>query len=237
MDYLWEGRAQPTRGPKRTLSLERIADTGIAVADAEGLVAVTMQRVAADLGFTKMSLYRYLAGKAELVALMVERAVGEPPAIGTTDWRAALKEWAHHLLAAYLRHPWALEALLGPRPLGPNELGWLERALSVLPATGLTGSERLDAVGVLAGHVRAITQQSVVSRQPELDLTAAIGEQLRRHGDRFPTLVATMAAAATDGGHDQAFEFGLDRILDGLNNLITQRTGSPKRGRAPRRPQ
>ncbi|HEY2674344.1 MAG TPA: TetR/AcrR family transcriptional regulator [Rugosimonospora sp.] len=226
MDFLWEGRAQPTRGPKPTLSIERIADTGIAVADAEGLAAVTMQRLAADLGFTKMSLYRYVTGKAELVALMVERAIGEPPASGTTDWRAALKQWAHQLLAAYLRHPWALEAILGPRPIGPNELGWMERAVGILPPTGLTGSERLDAIAVLAGHIRSIAQQSMASPRPEGDFTAMVGEQLRRHGDRFPALVATMAAAAADGGHDQAFEFGLDRILDGLDILIAGRLRS-----------
>ena len=224
-DLLWDGRARPTRGPKPTLSLERIADTAITIADNEGLGAVAMQRVAADLGFTKMSLYRYVPAKAELVALMVERAIGEPPAIDTTDWRTGLTEWAHQLLAAYLRHPWALEAILGPRPLGPNELGWLECALSTLPGTGLTGSERLDAIAVLAGHVRSIAQQAMVSRQPEGDITATIGQQLRRHGDRFPALVATMTAAAADGGQDQAFTFGLDRILDGLAMLIAKRGG------------
>jgi AcrR family transcriptional regulator len=224
-DFLWEGRAQPTRGPKPTLSRERIADTAIAIADVEGLGAVAMQRVAADLGFTKMSLYRYVPGKAELVALMVERAIGEPPSIDTTDWRAGLKEWACHLLAAYLRHPWAIEAILGPRPLGPNELGWLECAVNILSGTGLIGSERLDAIAVLAGHVRSIAQQALVSRQPEGDIAATIGEQLRRHGDRFPALVATMTAAAADGGQDQAFEFGLYRILDGLGILIAQRGG------------
>ncbi|WP_320068552.1 TetR/AcrR family transcriptional regulator [Micromonospora sp. RTGN7] len=223
IDFLWNGRARPTRGPKPTLSLERIADAGIAIADAEGLDAVAMQRVAADLGFTKMALYRYVAGKAELVALMVERAIGEPSATDTTDWRTALKEWAHQLLAAHLRHTWTLEATLGPRPIGPNELGWMEHALSILPTTGLTGSERLDTIAVLAGQVRAIAQQAMVSRHPEGDITAKISDQLRRHSDRFPALVATMAAAATDGEHDQAFEFGLDRILDGLDTLITQR--------------
>ncbi|MFI1191814.1 TetR/AcrR family transcriptional regulator [Micromonospora sp. NPDC020750] len=224
-DFLWEGRAQPTRGPKPALSLEHIADAGIAIADAEGLAAVTMQRVAADRGFTKMSLYRYVAGKGELVALMVERAIGVPPAIDPADWRAALKQWAHHLLDAYVRHPWTVEAILGPRAVGPNELGWMECAAGILPSTGLTGSERLDAIGVLAGHVRAIAQQAMVGRQPEADLTAEIAEQLRRHGDRFPALVATMAAAAADGGHDQAFEFGLDRILDGLDLLVDRRGG------------
>jgi AcrR family transcriptional regulator len=228
MDFLWEGRAQPSRGPKGTLSLERIADAGIAIADAEGLGAVTMLRVATDLGFTKMSLYRYVAGKAALVALMVERGIGEPPAIATTDWRSAAKEWAHQLLAAYLRHPWALEATLGPRPLGPNELGWMDRAVSIMPPTGLTGSERLDAIAVLAGHVRSIAQQGIVHPQPEADFTAMLGEQLRRHGDRFPALVAAMATAAADSGHDQAFDFGLERIVSGLEVLIAERLRPPR---------
>src|SRR5215218_3749291 len=106
VEFLWGARAQPTRGPKPTLSLDRITDTAIAIADAEGLAAVSMQRVAAELGFTKMSLYRYVPGKAELVALMVERAIGDPPTIDTADWRAGLKDWSHQLLAGYLRHPW-----------------------------------------------------------------------------------------------------------------------------------
>ena len=103
VDFLWGEPARPTRGPKPSMSLTRIADAAIAIADAEGLAAVSMQRVAADLGFTKMSLYRYLPGKAELVALMVERALGEPPARTGQDWRDALADWARLLLDGY--HP------------------------------------------------------------------------------------------------------------------------------------
>jgi AcrR family transcriptional regulator len=226
IDFLWGDRAQPTRGPKPALSLERITDTAIAIADGEGLAAVSMQRVAADLGFTKMSLYRYLPGKAELVALMLERAIGEPPAIDTRAWRTGLKEWSHRLLAAYLPHPWALEATVGPRPLGPRELGWMECAAAILAQTGLTGSERLDTIAVLAGHVRMIAQQTGVNRQPEAQFIATITELLRDRGNRFPALAATMTAAAADGPQEQAFDFGLDRILDGLHVLITQRRRS-----------
>src|ERR1700742_4126867 len=98
-DFLWHDRAKPTRGPKPALTLEQIADAAIAIADAEGLAAVSMQRVAADLGYTKMSLYRYLPGKAELVSLMLERGVGEPPALTAGGWREALTEWSRLLLA------------------------------------------------------------------------------------------------------------------------------------------
>ena len=178
-DFLWGGRAEPTRGPKPALSLARIADAAIAVADADGLAAVSMQRVAADLGFTKMSLYRYLP------------------------------------------HPWALAATVGHRPVGPNELGWLECAVALLAGTGLTGGEQLDTVAVLAGQVRMIAQQAAASRAPAAEFGTAIADVLVRHGERFPALVATMADAA--GGRDAAFDFGLDRILAGLRALIDER--------------
>jgi AcrR family transcriptional regulator len=222
-EFLWRRRTRPTRGPKPALSLERIADTAIGIADAEGLAAVSMQRVATELGFTKMSLYRYLPGKAELVALMVERAIGEPPEVGTGDWRAGLQEWAQRLLAAYLPHPWVLQATVGPRPIGPNELGWMERAVGAMADTGLTGAERLDAIAVLAGHARTIAEQAAATDRPEAQLAAHITELLREHGDRFPALAATMTSAATEGPQEQAFTFGLDRILDGLQLLIAQR--------------
>lgn len=137
-DFLWTDRPQPTRGPKPALTPQRVADTGIALAVAEGLGALSMQRIAAELGFTKMSLYRYVPGKAELVALMVERAIGAPPAVAPADWRAGLGAWASGMLDRFLAHPWALEATLGPRPIGPNELAWMEAAVSVLVGTGLT---------------------------------------------------------------------------------------------------
>ncbi|GID92700.1 TetR/AcrR family transcriptional regulator C-terminal domain-containing protein [Amorphoplanes digitatis] len=225
VEFLWGDRAAPTRGPKPALSLAAIADAAIAVADAEGLAAVSMQRVAGELGFTKMSLYRYLPGKAELVALMVERAIGEPPELRASGWREALAEWSELLYEAFLRHPWTMGATVGSRPLGPRELGWMECALARLGRDcGLTGAERLDAVAVLAGHARMLAQQAD-ARMNEAEMTAAMGEVMRQHGDRFPYLTAAMTETATGGGQNLAFAFGLDRILDGLESLIDRRTG------------
>ncbi|WP_432758609.1 TetR/AcrR family transcriptional regulator [Streptomyces lydicamycinicus] len=85
VELLWGGRERPSRGPKPALSLERITRTAIALADTGGLGAVSMQRVAAELDFTKMSLYRYVPGKSELVALMIDRAMGEPPSAPSPD--------------------------------------------------------------------------------------------------------------------------------------------------------
>ena len=224
VEFLWDGRAQPTRGPKPALTLEGITDVAIAVADAEGLAAVSMQRVAAELGKTKMSLYRYLPGKAELVALMIERAIGEPPELSAGSWRAALTQWSEQLFAAYLRHPWSVDATVGRRPLGPRELGWMECALAALGSgSGLTGAERLDAIAVLAGHARMLAQQSA-ARLDESGMNAAMSEVVTRHGARFPQLTAAMRETAVEGGQNQAFTFGLDRILDGLAALIDRRS-------------
>jgi len=224
VEFLWGERAQPTRGPKPALTLAGIAEAAVTVADAEGLAAVSMQRVAAELGKTKMSLYRYLPGKAELVALMIEQAIGEPPVLRAGPWRAALTEWSERLFAAYLRHPWSVDATVGRRPLGPHELGWMECALAALgPGAGLTGAERLDAIAVLAGHARMLAQQSA-ARLDEHAMNAAMNEVVMLHGERFPHLTAAMRETAVSGGQNQAFTFGLDRILDGIEALIDRRT-------------
>ncbi|MEU6926000.1 TetR/AcrR family transcriptional regulator [Streptomyces sp. NPDC046631] len=226
---LWGPHPKPKRGPKPALSLNRIAQAGIEIADAEGLAAVSMQRVAGLLGVTKMALYRYVPGKAELVAVMVDTAIGgaPPPNEPRRDWREQLGDWARHLSTVFHRHPWLLDATVGPRVIGPKELAWMEQALAALDNTGLTGAERMDAVVLLTGHVRGIALQARAAGpegSPEAQLAATLGELMRAHGERYPALTAALASAAESGGQDEALEFGLHRILDGLGLLITQRT-------------
>ncbi|KUL35436.1 TetR family transcriptional regulator [Streptomyces sp. NRRL F-4489] len=230
---LWGTRAKPARGPRPTLDLDRIARAGIELADAEGLAEVSMQRVAAQLGVTKMALYRYVPGKAELVALMVDAAIGPcPEGEGRRgDWREQLEEWARGLADVFGRHPWVLEVTVGPRVMGPGELSWMERAVAALDGTGLTGAERMDAAVLLVSHVRGITQQARAASgaeggaegNAEEQLGAVLGELMREHGARFPALSQALASVAASGGQDQAWEFGLHRILDGLAALIDER--------------
>ncbi|GGQ48154.1 TetR/AcrR family transcriptional regulator [Couchioplanes azureus] len=222
MELLWGGRARPSRGPRPTLDLAGLAEAGVALADAEGLAAVSMQRVAAALGVTKMALYRYVPGKAELVALMLERAIGAPPRLDPGDWRTGLARWSRALLDAYLRHPWVLDATVGPRPLGPHELTWMEAGLRLLAGTGLRGAERLDTLAALAAQARSIADQARAGADPEAQLTSVIATVLREHGERFPALAAAVAES-TDDEREQAFEFGLERILDGLAALMHRR--------------
>ncbi|BCJ41776.1 TetR family transcriptional regulator [Actinoplanes ianthinogenes] len=212
-DFLWQERAGGKRGPKPALTLEAIADVAIAVADAEGLDAVTMQRVAADLGYTKMALYRYLPGKTELVAVMLERVMGAAPTLPEAGWRDALITWTKCLLSVFLRHSWALVASTGKRPIGPHELDWMEAALARMPA-GLTGAERMDTVAILAAQVRALAMQP-----DESGMITALTE----HAARFPAVTAAIADMTAHGGQDQALSFGLERILDGLEALLAKR--------------
>jgi AcrR family transcriptional regulator len=222
LDFLWGSPSPGKRGPKAALSLDQIADAAIAIADAEGLAAVSMQRVAASLGFTKMSLYRYLPGKAEMVALMVERALPPAPALPSGDLRAALDSWARGLLGGFIQHPWTLAATVGPRLIGPNELSWMESALRALAGTPLTGGERMDVMVVLVGHARMLAEQAN-SRLSESELSGAMAAVLAVRGDEFPQLAAAVASAAAGEGQDQAFDFGLSRILDGVEALIRSR--------------
>jgi AcrR family transcriptional regulator len=226
-ELLWGPRQPPSRGPKRAMSLEGIAQAAIRLADAEGLDAVSMQRVAGELSFTKMSLYRYVPGKAELVAVMTDLAIGEPPTLDPDlSWRAALATWALQLYDGFVQHPWLLTSTVGRRLLGPNELGWMDRGVQALRVTGLNGGEQLDSVLVVTGHVRTIAQQAVSmpggsEGTDEHLVTSAIIEVLATHADKFPGLAAAMATAG--GSQNQGLEFGLNRILDGLEVLISQR--------------
>src|SRR5437879_9617565 len=160
IDLLWSPAPTPRRGPKPGLTLTEIAQAGSAIADADTLTAVTMQRVAEALGVTKMALSRYVPGKAEPVALMTDVAIGEPTPLGTTGWRTELDAWAHAMIDRFVRHPWTQETTTGIRAMGPNEIRWLEHALAALDGTGLTGAEKLDVAATLAGHARAIAQQA-----------------------------------------------------------------------------
>lgn len=233
---LWGPPAQPARGPKRGLTLEGIAEAGVALADAEGLAGVSMQGVAGRLSVTKMALYRYVPGKAELVALMVESAMPDPSVwdgrAAGEGWRERLGAWARALLDGFRAHPWLLEATVGARVMGPGEVGWMEHALAALDGCGLTGSEAIDSVVLLSGHVRGIAEQeratgagsgATTGEGPDAQLTSALGEVMRVHGERYPALGAALGSVAERGGQDQALDFGLERILDGLGLLISGR--------------
>jgi AcrR family transcriptional regulator len=222
-DLLWELGDQGRVGTRPALTVPRIAAAGIALADAAGMASVSMQQVAGMLDVTKMALYRHVTNKAELVAVMIEIAVGPPPDLSTVPggWRPKLTEWARLMRETWQQHPWLPAVTVGERSMGPREIGWTESAVAALDGTGLTGAERMDAVFLVSGHIRNTRSASTAGTQP-WNRDRSLRSQIAAHADLFPALVAATDDAA-DATPDSSWRFGLDRIFDGLELLITRR--------------
>lgn len=229
IELAWGRRGRPAKGPKPGLSLERIVDAGVRVAEAEGLAAVSMPRVAKELGAAPMSLYRHVGAKDELLALMLDAACGRPPEPEPGDgWRAGLTRWAWALLGVWRRHPWALRVEVPGLPSTPNQIAWLEAGLACLRGTGLEPRAKLSVLLLVMGVVRndaAMSVQFAVATPDERKKTVAdygrvLGSLLDE--DRFPELSALLAAGvlADDDPPDDEFAFGLDRVLDGVAALV-----------------
>jgi AcrR family transcriptional regulator len=190
---LWRERDHPSRGPKPTLSADQIARAAIGVADAEGLAAVSMQRIARAVHVTTMALYRYFSSKAELIDLMIDTAGGPAPDLDAVSkgWRSRLEEWTRRCSSVYRDHPWFLQAATARRRImGPNELEWLDAALGVLCDTGLPARQQHEAFLVLIGHVRSNAEFMAGRDQgPSAEQWVSVmAELLGKHRDRYPAL-------------------------------------------------
>jgi AcrR family transcriptional regulator len=237
IELAWGLRDAGTRGPKRGLTLERIVAAGIKVALTDGLAALSMARIAAELGVGTMSLYRYVAAKDELLALMVDQALGAPPpGAPGEDWRAGLRRWAVGLRAAYGRHPWSLRVPISGPPLGPNNVAWLDNALGALAGTALSEQDKLSTVLLLSGFVRndaTLIADFAAAAAGEPVMPPGYGEVLARLIDpeQLPSLHRAIVSGSLDDEDDidAEFEFGLARILDGIASLVaSQRKRKPR---------
>ncbi|ETA71106.1 TetR/AcrR family transcriptional regulator C-terminal domain-containing protein [Actinospica robiniae] len=208
--------------------MEQIADAATAIADHDGLDAVTMQVVAERLGAAKMALYRYLPGRAELEAVMLDRALGAPDTFGDGEWASALTRWATALYERASQRPWTVELIQRPHLPGPNELGWYEAGLAALQELNLDGREKLDVLAMLAGHVVSIVRQQAAGPAPEEDLAKALAPVLMRNAHAFPLTVAAFSQPS-GSEHDDALHFGLARMVAGIEALATARAHPQRR--------
>ena len=222
----WGLRARATRGRPAALSLERIVEAAVGVAGAEGLDAVSMARVAKALGSAPMSLYRHVGAKDELLALMVDHAVGTPPpAPAGEGWREGLERWAWGYHDVLRRHPWVLQVPLASPPVTPNMTAWLEDGLRSLGRTGLTEPQKLSVMLLLSGYVRNEASVSAdIGAGTAGEIMPSWGARLRQvtTPEAFPALHAALAseAFAHDDEPDEEFVFGLERVLDGVAALV-----------------
>jgi AcrR family transcriptional regulator len=222
LELLWGTREPPSRGPKPALSVEQIVQAAIELADAEGLEAVSMRRLAEALGAGTMSLYRYVPGKAELVDVMLDtvfREVGPPPE--GAGWRAALEHYACAIWSSYRRHPWSAPAETRP-VLGPGSLDRYEGMLRAVAATGLAPGDVVNATELVGHYVAGAARRAAEDQGDDEEWWAAREPFWERYFDvdRYPTITALYEAGAFEARAD-AFEFGLQRVLDGIEAYLS----------------
>ncbi|MBD5786546.1 TetR/AcrR family transcriptional regulator C-terminal domain-containing protein [Cellulosimicrobium terreum] len=238
----WGVAERPERAPKRELSIERIVEAAIDIADADGLGAVSMAKVAQRLGFTTMSLYRYVTSKDDLLLLMQEAAldVEYPPAHEPPDWRAELREWAQFTMAVFASHPWFLDIPITGAPLTPNNLRGADRGLRALRSTPLDEEEMMSVILLVSGYARNAARL-------QTDLARAGGDRIDEavlgggHDDvllglvdevRFPYLRPLVESGSYAGeGQIDDTAWGLERVLDGMAVYVDARAaGAPGAG-------
>ena len=239
LELLWRRRPQPSRGPKPALTVEGIVEAALRIADAEGIGGMSMRRVADELGAGAMTLYRYFPGKAELLDVMLDTVYGELPRREVDgDWRAKLDEVARENRELYLRHPWMLQVAISRPPLGPNVMAKYEYELAAIEGIGLTDIEMDDTIALVNGYVHGAVRTAVEARQviqrsgmTDKEWWLAHVPHLDQIGDtknyplasRVGTAVGNEFDAPYDSDH--AFEYGLERLLDGVSALVAKRSG------------
>jgi AcrR family transcriptional regulator len=240
LDLLWDRRPRGRRGPKPGLSTDAIVEAAMGVADADGLEAVSMARVAGELGFTTMSLYRYVSSKDELLQLMWNASAQgvESLVLEGDDWRSRLRMWALVQRAMLDRHPWITQMPMAAPPFGPNSLTFVERGLESLAGTGLADPDKLRIIGLLSSYTlsearmahdadRARAEGQAKATGPDPGVAWTFESLLRElvDAERFPLLHAIAWTDQADGDASEseeweAFLWGMDRILDGVQTLI-----------------
>ena len=233
---LWRSAEEPS--PRSGLTVDRIVDAAIAIADADGLPALSMRRVAERLGVGAMSLYTYVPGKDELVILMVDRVYAELSTEHREDasWRERLEAIARERWTLYRRHPWLIDVPLTRPTVGPHAMDRYEHELRAVEGLGLDDLEMNAVIELISGHVEGMAGRAV---------------EIRRDAERsgvsddewwysvLPVLSTVMAdrhypvsarVGSTIGAPHQpteyGFEFGLTRILDGVESLVRSRGGA-----------
>jgi AcrR family transcriptional regulator len=227
MRLLWSDAGPARRGPKPKLTVVKIAEAGITVADGEGLEAVSMQRVAAELGFTTMSIYTYIPSKEHLLEVMIDVATGEPPVLAGHDWRERVESWVLAVQRLFAARPWMLRIPVRTPPMGPRQLAWFDRLLGAMNQSGLGTGEALEVSMYLLAACRE-TARIYNDQDPALSMDGYGAAMLSAlTPERFPALhdAASQGAFREDRLSAPSLHgFGLRRLLDGVSDHVAKRT-------------
>jgi AcrR family transcriptional regulator len=245
LELLWGIDKGPRRGPKPKLLLADIVRKAVEIADSEGIDAVSTRRLAESFSISPMSFYTYVPGKAELIDLMLDHVAGESmregqPRFVPDEWRQNLAMIARALREFYLRHPWVLEIGTHRPVLGPNTLRASDIALSAIDGLGLSEIEMDMVFTLIANYVHGAVRDA--AREKMVNETTGMTDTdwwyrvlpFLETLDFSPYPVVSRVGAVTGqtyGAHDppRAFEFGLERVLDGLALFIAARKPKTRR--------
>ncbi|WP_446215771.1 TetR/AcrR family transcriptional regulator C-terminal domain-containing protein [Micromonospora sp. IBHARD004] len=224
---LWARLERPAPAPRQTLSPQRIATAAVKIADAEGLDAVTMRRLATELGVAPMAPYRYVSGKDDLLELMVNHVYDDLRVPGNLGWRDTMRALALQTRKLMLRHVWLAQlpptAMLS---LTPNRMAIAEKALSALDGLGLDADAMMSVFRAVDAYVHGamtyeIAVQNLMRQQGWSDggkLRSELAPQMIWHMQtgRYPTFQHYLGTATRKDDARWQFETGLDYVLDGI---------------------
>lgn len=228
---IWARPERAAKGPAPSRSRAEIARAAVALADAEGLDAVSMRRLGAALGIGTASLYRYVLHKDELYDLMIDHVEGEEglPTALSGNWRDDLRALAGRIRRMMHRHPWMASLTTGRPVFGPNTLAWTEHGLAAVDNLGLTIDEMLVTLATLQAFVRGYVGGELAERgllrRAELtheEWMTAVGPYMESVAESgaYPLLAKVIVEADSPHAHDRherLFNAGLDRVLNGVD--------------------
>lgn len=235
---LWEDRSRGSRGPRAAFTPDEVVNAAIEIADKEGhLGAVTMQAVSAKLGLTTMAVYRYFPSKDALYDAIIDAGMGLPPKPSSPPdhWRAEITRWAQAKREMMCARPWLAELPFVAAPHGPNWLAWLEGLAAPLSRAGFRGEDLGHMLSIVDQYTRGASDTSIsLSRARARGISdqqwaAAVGADLGRAiGDsRFPAFASIITAPPSGQPRNmrESFDFGLQRVLDGIERYIETPAG------------
>ncbi|MES5822495.1 TetR/AcrR family transcriptional regulator C-terminal domain-containing protein [Streptomyces sp. RG80] len=225
-EVIWARPERTGRGPKPAYSRADIAAAAVRIADADGLDAVSMRRVAAEIGCGTMSLYNYVPRKEDLYELMVDLISGEYElsAEGRGDWRADMTDFARQALGIMRRHPWVVRVMSTVYAVSPNALRVLDRVLAGLEGLDVPAGTKLELFGMVNGSVMTFVanEQAIAERTRSVPWSAEREQAVRaeymmgRIGTgEYPHLAALFAqGVAPPDDPEGAFDRMIGRLLD-----------------------
>jgi AcrR family transcriptional regulator len=224
-DLVWARPERPPRGRARGLRRGQIVRAAIAIADRDGLDALTMRRVAEHLGAGTMSLYWHVRNKDELIELMRDEVAGEQTLKEASgDWRSDLATFARDVRQTFLRHPWLASLLGGRPPLGPNSLRQDELSMAVVSGLEVDEQTRTAIPSAVYYFVVGYALREVAEREvqrhtgvTEEEWRASVAPYIERvlATGEYPNLQRVITGGG-DLDSEAAFEFILGFILDGI---------------------